>query len=339
MLRVCVQSLSVSVLAIACIGTNVQSETSPVNTCWSDSELAAKASEKRTRRIKHSYTQPSDNHELAPFEPTPSALRGSIRRVTLPKNKKWIALTLDFCEQTHEIAGYDGAILDYLRSEKIPATLFVGGKWMQTHGERTQQMMAEPLFELANHAEAHRNLRRLSGSALRREIVGPQATYESLRQDLEAKACFAKAISSPPLAPRLRYFRFPFGACNAAALNAVNDAGLLAIQWDFSSWDSSRGQSARRIAARMVREVRAGSIILAHGNGRGYNTAAALQIAVPKLRQRGFKFVTVSTLLEAGTPVIKPRCYNARPGDTDRYDRLFRRRPKKKVPRGSSFAR
>lgn len=307
-----------------------QSGSTSAHTCWTKTALQAKPGEHRIQRKRHSYRAPPSSPDLAPFSPLPKQMRGVIRRVTLPKDKRWIALTLDFCEQPSEIAGYDGAIIDYLRTNHIPATLFLGGKWMRTHTTRTQQLMADPQFELANHSEAHRNLRHLTGAKLAREILGPQQIYEELRARLVNKACFKRTDSIKPPAHRLSQFRFPYGACNKTSLDAVNDAGLLAIQWDFSSWDSSRTQNAKRIAARMVREVRSGSIILAHANGRGYHTAAALRIAIPKLKKKGFRFVTVSALLAAGSPVIAQRCYNVRPGDTDRYDRLFRRKAREK---------
>ena len=82
--------------------------------------------------------------------------------------RKLIALTFDLCEQPGEIAGYDGAIFDYLRANGIKATFFAGGKWMRSHAERAQQLMSDPLFEMGNHSEAHRNLKLLSGSAARR---------------------------------------------------------------------------------------------------------------------------------------------------------------------------
>lgn len=309
-----------------------------VNACWTPEQLKVKPGERAIRRqnppdfanIQH------DNNAPDVRATTPRHLKGVIRRVTLPANKKLIALTLDFCEQSHEIAGYDGAIIDDLRQKGVPATLFMGGKWMRTHQERTRQLIADPLFELANHSEFHRNVRGLSDRKLFDEIFKPNPTYSHLRRDLLQRACYRGENNHQP-AQHLRYFRFPYGACNARALKAVNDAGLIAIQWDFSSWDSSRAQTGPKIARRMLREVRPGSIILAHANGRGHHTAHALRIAIPKLRARGFEFVTVSELLAAGTPVIKQRCYNVRPGDTDRYDRYKPRRSKKSAPRGPSI--
>ena len=42
--------------------------------------------------------------------------------------------------------GYDAEIIDFLREKRIPATLFMGGKWMRSHSERAMQLMADPLF-------------------------------------------------------------------------------------------------------------------------------------------------------------------------------------------------
>jgi hypothetical protein len=75
----------------------------------------------------------------------------------------------------------------------------------------------------------------------------------------------------------------------------------------------------------MVRRTRPGSIILAHANGRGHHTAAALPLAIPRLKAMGYTFVTVSELIAAGRPEVVDQCYDSEPGDTDKYDRLFPR--------------
>ncbi|MEW5963837.1 MAG: polysaccharide deacetylase family protein, partial [Pseudomonadota bacterium] len=292
--------------------------------CFAPATLAAAPSERRPVKGIRRFDAPPPPRTLVPFAPVPPERRGAIRRVELPAGRKLIALTLDLCEQPGEVAGYDGAIIDYLRAHGIKATLFAGGKWMRSHPERTRQLMADPRFELANHAEAHRNLRLLAGAALAEEIAGPQRAYEAAREQLSQMQCVTGHEAELAHVPRrMGLFRFPFGACSAAALAAVNDAGLLAIQWDLSTGDPSPTQSAAAIAAAMVGNVRPGSIIIAHANGRGHNTAAALPIAIPKLRAAGYELVTVSELIAAGKPVIANTCYDSRPGDTDRYDRLF----------------
>jgi peptidoglycan/xylan/chitin deacetylase (PgdA/CDA1 family) len=196
---------------------------------------------------------------------------------------------------------------------------------MRSHEERTQQLMADPLFEIGNHAEAHRNLRLLEGKRLRDEVAGPQHAYATIRARLAKSQCAsAHADAMQSIAPRLTLFRFPYGACNERALREVHDQGLRAIQWDVSTGDPTPQQSVADIV-RAMGHARPGSIILNHANGRGWHTAAALPIAVAKLRQQGFEFVTVSELLAAGKPVVVPGCYDSRPGDTNRYDHMARR--------------
>jgi peptidoglycan-N-acetylglucosamine deacetylase len=283
------------------------------NVCFAPDQMTARAGERLPVKGNATFNEPTTDRTLAPFKPIPANLRGSIRRVTLPPGKKLIALTLDLCEQPNEVAGYDGAIFDYLRAEGVKATLFAGGKWMRSHPERMAQLMTDPLFEMANHSEAHRNLRLLDGTALSQEIAGPQRAYEWARDGLASDHCKAAAK------PRMDLFRYPYGACDQESLDAVNDAGLLAIQWDVSTGDPTPAQLAPAIAAEMMR-AKPGSILIAHANGRGHHTAEALPLAIPQLKAQGFEFVTVSELLAAGQPEITQTCYNNKPGDTDKYD-------------------
>jgi hypothetical protein len=84
--------------------------------------------------------------------------------------------------------------------------------------------------------------------------------------------------------------------------------------------------SPKTIANTILTKAHPGAIVVAHANGRGRNTAAALAIAVPKLREQGYSFVTVSELLTAGKPVIATRCYQNNPGEMTRIARTSARR-------------
>ncbi|NOT70532.1 MAG: polysaccharide deacetylase family protein [Hyphomicrobium sp.] len=293
--------------------------------CFAPDALRALDGEKVITRGNHDFdVPPKSGAAVIPATPIEVARRGAIRRVDLPKGEKLIALTFDLCEQRGEIAGYDGAVFDYLRREDIKATLFAGGKWMRSHRARTEQLLTDPLFEIANHGENHRNLRLLDSPSIQSEITGPQLAYDSARRRLATTQCAARAPDGLDAVPqRIALFRFPFGACNASSMTAVNDAGLLAIQWDVSAGDPDPHQTPQMIANAIVRSVKPGSIVVAHGNGRGWNTAAALPLVIPKLKAMGYSFVTVSELLARGKPVIAGSCYDTRPGDTDRYDFLL----------------
>jgi peptidoglycan/xylan/chitin deacetylase (PgdA/CDA1 family) len=295
--------------------------------CWTQQELAARAGEEQIRREVSQPTAAPERAQPTTFSPIRSNMRGSIRSVRLPPGKKLIALTFDLCEALHEIAGYHGEIVDILRANDVKATFFAGGKWMMSHRERAQQLMSDKRFEIGNHTWAHRNLRLLTGSAVVEEIRGAEAAYQQLRRDLADKQC--TAVERRGVAPEfalngLNLFRFPFGACDPKSLETIGDLGLLAIQWDVTSDDPDPKQTPDRITKGILDEVRPGSIVLFHANGRGWWTDDALPEIIATLKARGYEFATVTELLNAGEPEISASCYDRTRGDTDQYDELAR---------------
>lgn len=306
-------------IALACLAPLQVTASELLSACWRPERLLATSRERFPFRHAQAAQSLAPNLTPLPAAPVQSALRGSIRRVDLPQHLKLVALTFDLCETASKVAGYDGAIVDLLRSQGIRATFFAGGKWMETHPERAAQLIADQRFETGNHTWSHVNLRLAAPGRLKAEINAAQAAYEDLRARLADRQCalnLPEAVARIP--KRMSLFRFPFGACNTHSLRAVNEAGLLAIQWDVVTGDPSPRQSARAIVQAVMRQVRPGSIIVAHANGRGYHTAEALRLVIPRLRAEGYGFVTVSELLALGKPVIADSCYEQHPGDTAR---------------------
>ena len=304
--------------------------------CWKPEQLVYKHSEKRPRfGIRKAFIAPPKG-VYQKQKPLPAHLRGAIRSVKLNTDRKLIALTLDLCELPREVSGYDGRIIDYLRKHKIKATFFTGGKWFLTHSERAQQLLADPLFEIGSHAWTHANFRASSSIKMKHEIQYAQLAYEKTRETLSKRMCLTDKqdlIHSVP--QKMNLFRFPYGACTSQALKKVADNGLLTIQWNLATGDPSKGQSARRIARQVLRNVKPGAIIIAHANGRGWNTAKALPLFIPQLIAQGYEFVTVTELLNAGTPVISKLCYNERIGDTNHFHKRKKRKKKTKLKKAS----
>ncbi len=296
---------------------------SAADACWSKAELKYSPGEERIEQgVQKALVSPP---RIAGNTVAQSPFRwsGALRRVDLPAGKKVVALTFDLCEQPHEVSGYQGGIVDFLREQNVKATFFSGGKWLLTHNQRAQQLVSDPLFEVGNHSWEHRNLRLLSGSALDDEIWNAQLAHLSIQKDLQkrAKACLPPAKTGP-----MTLFRFPFGACNDQSLRAVEAAGLRAIQWDISSSDPWRGQTAEKMVADVMKRVQPGSIILFHANGRGFQTDKAIPAIVKALREQGYQFATVTEMLAipGAKPVVSQTCYDSKPGDSDRYDNLAR---------------
>jgi peptidoglycan/xylan/chitin deacetylase (PgdA/CDA1 family) len=281
--------------------------------CWTPEELKAVPGEALRRRptAADAIARPTPAMPLAPVA---TARAGIIRRVDLPAGEKAVALTFDLCQTVSPIAGYDGAVVDYLRAEDVPATFFACGRWLLTHRVRAEQLAADKRFLLANHSYDHPDLHGAPAARVQNEILLTEAALAAMRS-AAASVCATGAATPPPM----RLFRFPYGSCAPADVAAVNAIGSVVIQWDTVSGDPD-GTSAKAIIRNVFSTVRSGSIVVMHGNGRGTHTAAALATIIPKLRGEGYRFLTVADLIKAGKPVAANACYITRPGDTAQYD-------------------
>ncbi len=297
--------------------------------CWTAGELAGRPGEKAIHRAPYDPSiEPRDGAGTDAKTPSPqpvlpASLRGSIRSVRPRNGERIAALTFDLCENAWEISGYDADIVDTLRRMQVKATFFASGKWLLDHKERAEQILADPLFEVGSHSWTHRNFRLLPPAGVKADLALGLKAGLSVRRGLQERACYRPAPSKPANLQPPALFRFPFGTCNAESLNAVNGAGLLAIQWDTVSGDPVPAQSAEAIRRGILAHVKPGSIVVMHANGRGWHTAEALPLVIAGLRERGFSFATVSELLEKGEPVTADSCYELKPGDNARYDKLF----------------
>ncbi len=299
---------------------------SSLEQCWTLEQLQGSIGDKEVIR-----PIPNDSQRIMPTLPKSSDvpiptvsshlkshLGKSIRRVIPRDNEKLVALTFDLCERELERTGYDAEIVNYLREHKIKATFYAGGKWMQSHPDKAKQLMADPLFEIGNHAWTHGNLRVLKGQEISEQVDLTQVQYLKLRESLQQR-CPVERIASVPFT-----FRFPYGTCSKESLQALADRNLLAIQWDVVTGDPTPKQSAEAIASTVLKKTQPGSIIIAHANGRGWHTAKALNLFVPKLKEKGYEFVTISELLSQAEYIESvDECYEQKPNDNQRYDKIF----------------
>jgi peptidoglycan/xylan/chitin deacetylase (PgdA/CDA1 family) len=292
--------------------------------CWSAQELHGTEEDKTIRAMPDAgRVQPPRGAPRHMLRPLPAELQNSIRRVEPRGFQKIAALTFDLCERQNELAGYDAAIVNYLRANGVKATFFAGGKWMATHPDKAMQLMADPLFELGNHAWTHGNLRQLKGREMEEQILWTQNQYELLWNRLRSLYAAQRLdLAELDKIPKtIQTFRFPYGVCSAESLRFLTNHGLPAIQWDVVTGDPAKEQTAEGITRAVMSETKPGSIIICHANGRGHGTAKALTQFIPRLREKGYHFVTVSELLTLGKAQSSPECYERKPGDNARYDK------------------
>lgn len=190
---------------------------------------------------------------------------------------KTVALTFDAC-QTRKPAGYDAKIIGILRATHTPATLVLGGRWMETHPAATRSLAADPLFELGNHSYLHPHMTRITPAQMRLEL---QET-----QDVMYRLTGKQGV----------LFRPPYGEYNPQLVAQAARLGLKTLTWEVVTGDPDPHITAPEIVQTVLRKAKPGSVVIMHMNGRGWHTAEALPGVIRGLRKRGFRLVTVSKL-------------------------------------------
>jgi peptidoglycan/xylan/chitin deacetylase (PgdA/CDA1 family) len=207
---------------------------------------------------------------LPPVSPT-AILHG-------PRDRKYLALTFDACS-TRKPSHYDERVTQVLVETKTPATIFLGGKWMEEEPEQTKYLASLPQIELANHTFLHPHLKAMSDERVRQELRWTQEVMYSLtgRQGT--------------------LFRPPYGEYDGRIVRIAAQMGLTTIEYDLASGDPDPNIPKERLIEYVSTMAKNGSIIVMHINRRGWHTAEALPEIISRLRKRGFTLVTVSELL------------------------------------------
>jgi peptidoglycan/xylan/chitin deacetylase (PgdA/CDA1 family) len=197
--------------------------------------------------------------------------------------KKLIAFTFDACGGRNG-NGYDKELVDYLRKEKIPATLFVTGKWIDSQFEIFLDLSLDSLFEIENHGLNHRPC-----SVVGDSIYGIRGTgnIEEAFDEVEANARKIEAITKqyPHFYRSATAFIDEAGADMAAKLN------ITPISYEILSGDATPFISESKIEENVIKNIKPGAIVIMHFNHPEWNTKEAMEKIIPELRKMGYSFV------------------------------------------------
>jgi len=222
-------------------------------------------------------------------------------------NEKIVALTFDAdmtpgmlreLKNRQVASWYNEKVIETLRQEHVPATLFMTGLWIEAYGAITKELSADPLFELGNHSYSHGAFHspcyRLFPIAESKQAAEVQKTDELLTKNTSS---------------HVKYFRFPGLCSDARSVKTVEDQGYTVIGGDVDGGDGFE-KYAKPIVSNVVANVRPGSIVVLHMHGgpNAPETAIALAEIIKRLRTEGYSFVKVSDLLKfpPGEPVKPP---------------------------------
>lgn len=191
----------------------------------------------------------------------------------LPGEGKEIALTFDD-GPSNETAKF----LALLESLGVKASFFLCGKNVERRPDRAREIV-EAGHSVGNHSYSHPFLPFRSPASVRAELARTQDAI-------------AEATGRRPA-----LFRPPFGIRSPALGQLLPEMGLHGVHWTVIGMDWK--WSAARIARRVLTRARAGGIICLHDGDRTRATAnrtetlEAVRLIVPRLRDRGFRFVAL----------------------------------------------
>lgn len=200
-----------------------------------------------------------------------------------PRNVPKIALTFDACP-TGRPDEYDEKVIDVLTKEKVPATLFMSGRWVEKNLDKAKLLAAQSQFELAAHTYYHPHLTEKPDDRIMREFKRTQSIIK-------------KTTGITP-----KYYRPPFGEVDERVAKLAAKAGLATIQYDIASGDPDAKLSAKKLVQGVLSNAKNGSIVVFHMNRNGVHTAEALPDIIKGLRENGFALVTVGELLREQQP-------------------------------------
>jgi len=227
--------------------------------------------------------EPAEPSGKASAPTKPAAMRGrdadgrEVFGSSLPP--KTVVLTFD--DGPHP--RYTDEILEILARYQAPAIFFHLGRNLGTVDDKgapklgAQAAVARRVLQaghqLANHSFSHGLLAKMSGDAVRTEAAHTEALLD--------------AAGRTPSA----LFRFPYGARNAGALQAVEALKLRSMMWNIDSMDWA-DPVPKSIAERVLHEtakLQRGVILFHDIQGR---TVQALPLVLDQLVAEGYRFAT-----------------------------------------------
>jgi peptidoglycan/xylan/chitin deacetylase (PgdA/CDA1 family) len=197
--------------------------------------------------------------------------------------EKIIAFTFDACGGKNG-NGYDRELIDYLRAEKIPATLFVSGKWIDSQFPVFINLSRDSLFEIENHGLNHRPCSIDGESAY--GIRGTSNIAEAF-DEIEANARKIEAITNH----RPLLYRSATALIDEACVRMAGRLGIKVISYQILSGDAVPSTPWLVIEENVLRSISPGAIVIMHFNHPEWNTKEAMERIVPKLRKMGYSFV------------------------------------------------
>jgi len=199
-----------------------------------------------------------------------------VPRVETPE--KLVALTFD----DGPTPEFTGEILQILKEEDVKATFFLIGGALEKHADEGKKIVSEG-HEIGNHSYSHVRMILVTPSFVKEEI---EKTDELIR---------STGYQKTP------HFRPPYGKKLFALPFYLSQNNRKSITWDVEPETFPEvAKTAEAITKYVLENTQNGSIILLHVMyDPQKKSLTAVKPIIEGLKQKGFRFVTVSELIES----------------------------------------
>ena len=175
--------------------------------------------------------------------------------------------------------GYTDNVLDVLNKNKVPATFFVTGHYVESAPELVKRMADEGHI-IGNHSCSHPDFTTMSDKAIKKEL-----------QQLE------EAVTEITGEKGMQYVRPPRGTFDKKTLAAADQLGYSHIFWSlaFKDWETDKQQGWKYAYDEVMKQIHPGAIVLLHTVSE--DNAKALDRIISDLKKEGYTFKSLDDLM------------------------------------------
>ena len=191
-------------------------------------------------------------------------------------SEKTLYLTFD--------AGYENGfmpkILEVLKKEKVPATFFVTGHFLESQKKLSKQIVKEGHI-IGNHSWSHPDFTVMNEAQIRDELERVKVKTKELTGQQEMK-----------------YLRPPRGIFSERTLQVAKDAGYTHVFWSlaFVDWNINQQRGWQYAYDNIMRQIHPGCVLLLHSVSK--DNADALEKAIQDLKKKGYEFKSLDHLMK-----------------------------------------
>lgn len=199
----------------------------------------------------------------------------------IPTDEKIIALTFDACGWGQG-SGYDEELIEFLIEEKIPATLFISGKWIEDNPQKLEYLAGQENFEIENHGYLHKPLS-VSGQEAYGVVgtLSPEEVYDEIEVNAET---IYSVTGRRPL-----FFRTGTAYYDEVAVEIASDLGQRIAGYTIAADGGATFTESQILSA--CSNPPNGAILLFHMNHPESETAEGVSALFRVLSEEGYAFV------------------------------------------------